>query len=85
MQYLVIDATGTLFIEDANYREVLHIYIPDLIKKLIEVCNKNNPHSEDHFVICKHTFVSDKKFGGNFYNLPKVFERCTKCGLEVWT
>ena len=50
MQMLVIDEhTGTCFIEDDRYREVLHIYLPDLIRELIAVNNKHNPDDGDHF------------------------------------
>jgi len=49
MHELLIDETGTLFIEDSGYREVLHIYLPELIAVLIEHNNKHNPNIEDHF------------------------------------
>jgi hypothetical protein len=50
-QELVIDETGTCFIEDDRYREVIHCYLPDLIRKLVELNNKHNPNIEDHFNI----------------------------------
>lgn len=49
IQELVIDDVGTCFIEDDRYREVLHIYLPELINELITVNNKYNPDTEDHF------------------------------------
>jgi len=50
MHELVIDEqTGTCFIEDSGYREVLHIYLPDLIKELITLSEKHNPNTEDFF------------------------------------
>jgi uncharacterized protein DUF551 len=68
MQELVIDEdSGTCFIEDDRYREVLHIYLPTLIKELINVTEKYNSNTDDFFWKQNNWIKCSDK-------LPEVFE-----------